>query len=184
MIGWETTYKAPCFFRLKMQPVTLGHLFLLSDYGLDVEAGLDREGIMLAAFVCAQSHTESRRDLKRRLAPWLFKLWGWRCGEKAFADVEPFIDWFHQQLRGPITVSSPDSRRRESGAPLHFNLLACCMGMLGMSEKDALDTTVLRARQLVCALGEARGELSLWTRGDERRRELSVELGLMEPRRN
>ena len=65
---------------------------------------------------------------------------------------------------------------------MHLNLIACLMGLLGMSEAQALDTPVKRARQLVCAFGEARGEMDLWSKMDEARRELSVKLGLVKPR--
>jgi hypothetical protein len=67
---------------------------------------------------------------------------------------------------------------------LHANLIACCLGMLGLSMRETLDLPVKEARQLICAYGEARGEMKLWTVGDERRRERSVALGLVEPRRN
>lgn len=113
-----------------------------------------------------------------------FSLWGRSCGKIAIrAESEAFSDWLMKQLRGPITKSKSDTPH-ESSAPMHQNLIACCCGMLGMKMSEALDTTVREARQLICAYGEARGEMELWTRNDEARRELSVKLGLVEARKD
>ena len=62
-------------------------------------------------------------------------------------------------------------------------MMATALGLLQLSRTEALDCTIKELKQLVCALGEARGEMDLWTKQDEERREMSVKLGLV-PARN
>lgn len=187
MIGWEPTNqigkREPVFFRLRVVPVTLGHLQLLHDAGFDLDNEATFEDLLVAVFVCSGDHKERRKDLTSWWAQYFFRFWGRICWKhNCQEETERFTAWLSKQLSGPITKAAPNGRNRESAAPMHLNLIACLMGLLGMSEDRALDTTVKRARQLVCAFGEARGEMELWSKMDEARRELSVKLGLVKPR--
>lgn len=187
MYGWEPIGQQPVFFRLRMQPVTLGHLDLLAELGIDVQDGIAPDDVATVAFVCSQRHDRSRKDIGQWWCKHAFKFWGWLCGADAFKQSDPFLKWFFGQLKGPLPAPrkiSDAGESREIAAPLVFHLLACCMGMLGRTEREAMDMPVIRARQLVAALAEAQGNAKLWTRRDEERRELSVAWGLVEPRRN
>jgi hypothetical protein len=190
MIGWEPARPLfgdrPAFFGRRMEPVTLGHLVLLAEMGINYTAGESLEDISRTVFVCSRAHAVSRRAVCRPWFGFRLRCWGEYCGEHLNLAEESnrFIDWFAGQLKGPITKSKAGDMEQDGGAPLHANLMACCLGMLGLSMRETLNLPVKEARQLICAYGEARGEMKLWTVGDERRRERSVELGLVEPRRN
>jgi hypothetical protein len=184
VIGWEhSDPKAqPVFYRLKMTPVTVGHLALLYELGVDVLDGMTEQDERLAAFVCSGDHIMRSRDVRRFWIKPFFRLWGSVCGRHGIITEPEFWPWFAKQLSGPITKRKSGSIGGEIAAPLHVHLIACCMGMLGMTKAEAMNLTVKEAKQLICALGEARGEIDSWTRADERRRELSVSLGLLEAR--
>lgn len=190
MIGWEPARllfgEQPAFFGRRMESVTLGHLQLLAEMGIDYTAAESLDDLARMAFVCSRRHEVSRRSVCRPWFGFLLRCWGEWCGSKLNLSEESdrFMAWFGGQLRGPITKSKAGDMDRDGAAPLHTNLTACCLGMLGLSLRETLDLPVTQSRQLVCAYGEARGEMSLWTVGDERRREQSVALGLVEPRRN
>ena len=169
------------FYRLRMSPVTVGHLAALYDIGIDVFEPIESEEERIIAFVCSGDYRERAKDLSKWWAPMFFRMWGKICGRAGIISDSGFMDWFVKQLHGPITKSKP-GLKQSIAAPLHIHLIACCCGMLNMTRDEAMRMTVRDAKQLICALGEARGELQTWTRDDEARRDISVSLGLMEAR--
>ena len=178
MRGWEAIHpidgREPSALGLRLVPVTLGHLFLLQDCGVELDEMSDADGLMMAAFICSQPHSESRKDLGKWWIDWFWKRWGKKAAKMDIGkELAAFQDWFNGQLKGPITKSKNQGSGDDFAAPLHFSLLALAMGRLNMSRAEALDCTVGELRKLIVAIGEAEGVIRPWTNKDERLLEMS-----------
>lgn len=160
----------PSFFGLRATPLTLGHVWLLDEIGVSasLENGSD---VILAAFVVSQSHKASRKDICKRWVRWLLWFLSYRATKRGTLhdEIDRFVKWYSEQHTGPsakVTRKATDKPRPQMAAPFHFNMTSQLMGTLGMTFDDACNTTVKRAKQLLCAYHESRGEVSLWTEAE------------------
>lgn len=173
MRGWEATNplhrREPCVFGLRLVPVTLGHLFLLHDCGVEIEEMDKPEPLMLAVFICSQRHGQSRRDMGRFWFNFFLFLWGMKCRKMNLKmELSVFQKWFFDQIKGPITKSKNPGSGDDHAAPLHFTLLAIAESKLNRPKPVAMDSTVSELRKLIVALGESEGVIHPWTKQDER----------------
>lgn len=172
MTPWKPEHelgtRSPCFFGLRVKPITLGHLRLLHELGIEI-GGNDSGDAILTAFVLTQHHERSRRDVLKWWVRPLLRFIGYRYGRRigTATDAQEFNEWLGFQLSGPsakVRVESGKAKPRgRLSAPLHFNLIAGCLGYLGMNQQEAESTPVRYARQLLSAFHESGGNVELWT---------------------
>ena len=146
---------------MQLVPLTLGHLELLDELGLD-PFGWQEAEFLLLAFVLAQDHKQSRRDLKK----WWFPLFMWFLGfinrnRPAQADADRLVEWLEEQVSGPRPMRNLSRKSGQCTAPLHVNLMANVMQKFGLSLDDTRSLPVRKAKQLVMAAAEATGDVEL-----------------------
>lgn len=159
--------RPPCFFGVRVQPITLGHLRLLAE--LEVSLAVETFGdALLIASVCSQSHRDSRKDVVKWWFKHLLKWLAYRAGKRGDIKLEAkrFADWLNNQLEGPtrkFRVTVKEQPKGRLAAPLHLNLISGAMGTLGLSLAEAEALPVKLARQLLASYHESAGDLELWT---------------------
>jgi len=173
MRGWESIapvgQREPSALGVRLAPVTLGHLYLLDDCGIDMGAEWSPADSMLAVFICSNPAEKARAYLGKWWIGRYFKLWGWVNRKRDWLpELEAFREWFGEQLAGPITKSKSQRSSDDHAAPFRLNLLSCAMGRLHLNRAEALSMTVRELRQLIVAHGEAEGVITPWTEKDER----------------
>ena len=157
--------RGPVVMGLRLQHVTLGHLDLLDELGIDVYGEIGVGELMVISFVLAQNHTESRQDIGKW---WVKRLFTWKSKrvsqEQLQKEFDTLMDWLQYQFSGP-RVMRDLKKNSNSGcaAPLHINLMATCMSRLHLSLEETKNLTVKRAKQLTMAAAEAVGEIELVT---------------------
>ena len=162
---------------LTLQPLTLGHLFLLSE--IESPLLLSSEPITipdlaLAAFVCAQRHTESRRDMRRWWFPLFAALLGFIARRK---DIQKEIDTFGEYIKQSTEL--PPTKRRvnslveleieppEAPIPHHWHMLSILMEVFHCTRAEALDFPMQEAELLWMAKLDREGQLNLRNAEDE-----------------
>lgn len=168
MSDWSPTSdlfeRGPIVMGLRLQHVTLGHLELLDELGIDLYGEIGVGDLMVICFVLAQSHNESRSDISKW---WIKPFFKWK-GRKAKSNLEDeyakLMDWLQYQFSGP-RVMRDLKKTSNSGcaAPIHVNLLAMCLSKLHLTLDEARILTVKKAKQLSMAAAEAVGEVELVT---------------------
>lgn len=158
---WQRVTRRERVLRLDLQPLTLGHVFLLAEAeSVFVTGGATDDPIgqlSLAAFICSQSPESARRGLNAWWSERFFKVWAWFCRPCDYqVEAEKFSTWFSEQVDGPKVEETKESRHM--GTPWHMNLLATLVGEVGVDIDAAKRMPVREARQLICALAEARGQ--------------------------
>jgi hypothetical protein len=149
--------------RLPLQPLTLGHLFLLQaldspllNAGRDVERG----DLLLAVAICSRPHAKAQRLL---LCGWRTTLflwwWGFRCRHVNIVnECAVFCTYLNEERAMPATVRGNSSR--ELLAPIEWRLY-CELTAAGMSREQVLDTPVIAAQCLWATRMEAEGKIQL-----------------------
>lgn len=132
-------------FGLDLQPLTLGHLFLLrecrSKLLLPVKAGLG--DVLLAAFICSTPHWKSRKNLGRRWRVTRF-LASWGRAAKSFdlaEETQKFRAYLHECFECPQIAaekSGGESAIRE--APDEWCTLAMLMADFHLTRTEAYNT--------------------------------------------
>jgi len=165
---------------LTLQPLTLGHVFVLSEIDCAILSPGGKptiEDMIKAAFVCAQPWRESQRDMRKRRRFALFmKYWGWKC--RKIKSIEKSIDELNAYVSDALAM--PEMRCKgefkDRATPWHWRLLVILMVQLRMSIDQAMDTTVAFANMLRIGKDELDdavqmtppGERDLWDVAHER----------------
>ena len=164
---WKRDARSETCLRLRLKPLTLGHVFLLADLESVFVSGIDSGDhlaeLSLAVFVCSQSTQDARSGLGRWWAKAFFRMWARACRRLTLTDEsQRFVDWFKYQTAGPSVVTSTKAgESRTIASPWWVNLLSTLMGELGIGYDDAMAMPIRTARQLLCALAEARGQMEI-----------------------
>jgi len=163
---WQRVTRSARVLRFDLQPLTLGHVFLLAEADSVFVSGKSTEdpigALALAVFVCSQSPESARRGMAAWWAERFFRVWAWSCRNCDYeSEAEKFTDWFQEQVAGPETDGKGDGKKM--GTPWHMNIFATLVGEVGVDVDAAKRMTVREARQLICALGEARGQCNVVT---------------------
>ena len=161
---WKRVTRSARVLRFDLQPLTLGHVFLLVEADSVFVTGKSTDdpigALALAVFVCSQSPESARRGMAAWWAERFFRVWAWACRRIDYqSEAEKFSAWFAEQIDGPKTEETTESRRM--GTPWHMNIFATLVGEVGVDVDAAKRMTVREARQLICALGEARGQCKI-----------------------
>src|SRR3989442_14366542 len=114
---------------LRLEQLSLGHLFLLADISSPFLQGGQVSVIDLsnAVFVCSQNWRKVAVDSRRWWFPFFQRVWGTRCRKMDFeAEHEKFLAYFKDETDFPLAKQDQHSVR-EFGAPWWWRLLAIMM---------------------------------------------------------
>lgn len=152
---------------LDLQPLTLGHLFLLQRFqspfiqGGDVALG----DVLLAAFICAQPHRNSGRDLDRWWTKHWLRFWVWRSRKLNWAvQADEFDQYLSDNL--PRLEYWKKGDGKPAGSPYCFFLLAMAMARLHLNRDEALDMPVAELICLLASAAEVEGDVQLCSDDD------------------
>lgn len=152
-------------FGLRLQPLTVGHLFALYEIGSALpdhcEEATDAD-VITAVLVCSQkSHEKALQMLESPWARLGFKIWGWIFRRRNDEGEQAQI--FGEYLRDNLSTPEPDAYGRggELRIPLCWRLLALLMADFHMSKDEALKTPVALAVTLWSVDADRRGTSKL-----------------------
>jgi hypothetical protein len=158
----EFRQRGPVVLRMRLGTVTLGHLELLDELGVDLFGEWSISDLILIAFVLAQDHKQSRKDIKRWWFPAALWLLGWINRKSTITDdCERVSEWVEFQLSGPRPMRDLSKPGGKCSAPMHINLIATLLQRFGMSLSEARDMPVKSAKQLIMAAAESTGDVEL-----------------------
>lgn len=155
--------------RLRLEPLSIGHLFVLGDISSPFIEGGPVSIVQLsdAVFICSQHWTKAEKDNRRWWFPWFLKLWARRSrGLDIEAERVKFSAYFAEQTDFPLAKMDRFARR-EYGSPWWWRLLAIMMSEFNMPEASAMNMNARRAAMLFSAKAELDGKLKLWTNADD-----------------
>lgn len=154
----------------RLQPLTLGHLFVLHRIGSPFVRGGDPVAVDLtnAVFVCCQDWRKSERDIKAWWINFFSFLWGLACRKKDFnAEAQRFVDYLSGSIKAPKTKMVQGQKMSELATPPHIRLLARAMHVLHISKDAAMDMPVAELTILVMAIDEQNDRVNMVTPDDE-----------------
>lgn len=166
MSPWASTSKLAergvVVFGLKLEPVSVGHLELLDEIGVDLFGGWTSVEVALISFILSQPQAEARRDVTKWWAPVVLWYLGVRNRSRDHtAEAERLCEWISGHIRGPQPLrdlSGPNSNR-QCTAPLHVHLMALAMTRLGMGMDEVRRQPVRLLKQIIMAAAEATGDV-------------------------
>lgn len=148
---------------LRVGVLTLGHLELLHDLGIDWTGGWTAQDVAVIAFVLTQPAEESRKDLNRF---WTGPLLWWLGRRARKVNIEEHADslstWITEQSGGPRPIRDLLSKSKGCTAPQHFSLMAAALSRLHLSMAEARALPMKTALQLIYADAESQGQVELW----------------------
>ena len=126
---------------LPLEPLTLGHIFLLRDYDVDALDPKDFGELILTVFVCSQPWRESRSAIRRFRTKLFLSWWGFRVRKLKFADqVALLVAYLQRNIEHPEFVIG--EHQKDCASPLPFRLLGVATRMLHQSWDTALDIPI------------------------------------------
>lgn len=163
---------------LRLDPLCVGHLFILADLGspLVVETGepITATDIALAALVCAQSPSESKRDLRRWWFRWFAGLVGILSIRRDLqSECNAFSEYMrestdHPQIKRTRSIfTAAQEDESDSVVPMHWQLLVLLMTHFGMSWRDAMNFPVREAQLLWLTKRDLEHGVNFWGGADE-----------------
>jgi hypothetical protein len=150
---------------ISLEPLTLGHIFLLLKFQPHfLDRGCESIGeLAVAVLVCSQRWRTSAVDLKKWWIGPLVRFWGWRCRKlKLSEEATRFREYLDANLSPPaITTSLDDSRNPYT--PWPFRILSLLTSDFHIGLQDALDMEISFAMCLWASKGDMEGKLKFWT---------------------
>jgi hypothetical protein len=128
-----------------LEPLTLGHLFLLRECEIDLDAPTTSD-LIVGVFICATSHEQARRNLNSRWAKWFMTGLGFFCRKlKPHEEAEKFRAYIDHGTRCPKMHTYRNGPARRLGAPEEWRLLVMLEVDFHKSKTEALDLTMREA---------------------------------------
>ncbi len=150
---------------LRLLPMTVGHLFLLHEMDASYLSPVGEASIadiIASAFVLAQPYKDSRAIIGTKRARLFCWIWGIRCRKLNLAhEIGKFSAYLKDQYTAPSMRPSDPDRAKYLNAPEHWRLLGMLMSVFGMSESEAMDTPLVKARCLAAVDAERNGVIDL-----------------------
>lgn len=183
----------PIHFRVlgrKLQPLTLGHLFLLARHApsfLHPRAKEENlfESLVAAVFLCSHREGVAARRIEARGAGLRAALWAlrfrarlelqsWCSGKRdkflrlrvLREELDRFESYLKFHLSTPVSEPVQPRTGRDVNAPLHWALASALMTELGIDIDAARRWRTLDIQCLLATLAERRGQISIYS--DER----------------
>lgn len=151
---------------VSLVPLTVGHFIFLREFNSpfvsDQQSGI--EDLILACYVCCQDCESARKHLKSKLLPIAMHFWGRRARKcNLVLETMKFQSYIKAATAIPrIAISCHDGESmRTLNSPMEWRLLVMLMNAFGLTEKQALATTMLKANALWATLGDMDGKLNL-----------------------
>lgn len=156
--------------RLRLYPITVGHMFVLSELGADI-GDASTDALALSCLVCAsRTDREARATLASVFLPLFLRVWSWYCCRLVHTDeVEKWERYLEANLAVPETEPPPSDKSRELRSPEHWRLATMLMVEFHMTWREAMDTPVATARALWAVEGDRRGDVVLTDPGHRAR---------------
>lgn len=159
--------------RLTLHPFQLGHSFLLFDLGspfADNRESATLGDLTLATLACSMPHEDTRKSIGSFSTSLFCKFWGFMNRKaKVLDELFAFEKYLSEESAVPGIIPPKSGQGRTLNAPAHWRLLVMLMADFHMTEREALNTTMLRANCLWATQGDRLGTLELVS---ERRRSL------------
>lgn len=155
---------------LRLEPLTLGHLFLLHRYESSFVTGEPTTlgDLTLSAFLCSEPWQKSERNVNAWWFNRFSKLWAWASRKRDFvAEYDVFSTYITEGMQSPAFNRTTNGTPNAVGSPRHFAILASLMSQFHMTKAEAMDCTIVEAQSLLACVGEMRGAIQLRT--DEQR---------------
>lgn len=162
----------PVVLGLRLRPLTLGHLFLLTEIrspylGFDFGPSPFAD-FFLTVFICAQDDAEkARAAFDSWWLPIFFRLWSFKARPRRGRDVlkessKGFRDWLAGQMASPsYGVSTRDALPGKCGAPSPFVKLMFAMHALNMTRAQAMAMPLIEHSALHATWLDWQGRISL-----------------------
>lgn len=149
-----------------MQPLTVGHFFVLREFDSAFISGEQAsiEDLIFACFVCCQAHDSAKRSLGSWLLPVVMRIWGWRARKSNLArEMMTFRRYIRDGTMAPRTVTScgDGESMRELNSPMEWRLLIMLMVDFHLTEREAMSTAIVKANALWATLGDRDGKINL-----------------------
>lgn len=144
----------------RLQPLTLGHWFLLQKFcPAAVDSTCNAGSLDMAVLICSQPWRTSERELKRGWRLRLFLvLWGWIVHKRdKDKEVEKFERYMAEQFTSPMMQRANGDNKVTSNGPYVWKLYAILMAYLNFTRDAALDCSVLEAGCLAAVHSENSG---------------------------
>ena len=152
----------PVVLGYRLRPLTLGHLELLDELGIETFGDWSLTEMLVLVVVLTQDHRQSRRDIRKWWFPPMFALIGFLNRKADLRKEAAKLDeYLRTQTVGPTTLQPITKKRGSCAAPIHVNLMASCLSRLHLSLDETRDLTVRKAKHLIYAAAEAAGEVEI-----------------------
>lgn len=152
---------------VRLQPLTVGHLFLLLEHENAYPDRSDEAGfadVVDAVTVCWQPHKRSRQLLNSPFAGAFLLLWGFFVRKRPLKKEKAIFDcYLREHLPVPQPDKTPPHVGGENSVPLCWRLATLLMADFGLSWEEAIDTPVARALVLWATDADRRGTHKLAT---------------------
>ena len=146
---------------LPLEPLTLGHAFLLLDYDVDVLQPRDFGELLISVFVCAHPWRESKRIIRSWRTKLFLMWWGFRVRNLKFGpEVRKFTEYLQANIVHPEFVIGQD--QEDCASPLVYRLLGTATRLLHQDWDAAMDVPIRTLMAVWAAAAEMRGEIQLW----------------------
>jgi len=153
--------------RLRLEPLTLGHVFLLREYGVEFEQPGFKD-LIVGVFICSSPHATSRKHLRRWWAKHFMAFLGFLCRKiDLFGEARKFSRYMTEGMACPMMHRFSNGPARLLKAPEEWRLLTMLEEAFHKSKKEALDLTMAEAHCRWAAHADKLGTAQLMT-DDER----------------
>jgi len=128
--------------RLRLEPLTLGHLFLLRECEVNVDA-VNVADLVLGVFICSTSHTQARKNLGSWWSRWFMAALGFLCRKlNPREEAEKFFAYIEDGMRSPMMHPHKHGPARRLSAPEEWRLLVMLEADFHKSKSEALGMTM------------------------------------------
>lgn len=162
---WKRFPVPPVCLGIRLQPLSLGHLFALNeaDSPYLADRSATKAELALACLVCAEPSASASKVIGSRWI-WLalafiwFRHWDWQ------AESDKFTGYLNAGREWPRVREYPASNG--DGAPQHWSALASFISA-GFSHDEAMTLPIAHLNRLVAAGAHDKGIVKLWTDRDQ-----------------
>lgn len=147
-----------CLLR-KLQPLSLGHLFVLTEHNSPFITGgfVDLNHFMFAVLVCSTPASDIKRVLAMKTLRFYVYVWGFMCRRLNLQDeLDRFVGYLDSQRTAPERIDKGSS---ESNTPFCWTALAMLMADFHMTREQAMAFSVKELLCLIHANMERKGEV-------------------------
>lgn len=133
--------------RLRLEPLTLGHLFLLRECDVDLSNPAAAD-LILGVFICSNPHEHSRKSLNAWWSQYFLMILGFICRKlKPVQEAEKFAAYLEDGMQCPTMHAFKNGPARRLSAPDEWRMLVMLEVDFHKSKQEALNMTM---REVFC----------------------------------